>query len=97
MTTLKLSIEMENLTIMEIKTIACLLYGICLAVLLLTLQKVTLGNQGPDSIWICRLTGIGNPIVEIRRLLDLLDRLISTIGFVLLVRCHLYIELGPGD
>ena len=50
MTILKLSIEMENVKIMEIKTIACLLYGICLAVLLLTLSKVTLGNQGPDSI-----------------------------------------------
>ena len=35
---------------------------------------------------------IGNPIVEIRRSYD---RLISTMGFPILVRLHLYIELGP--
>ena len=40
----------------------------------------------------CRLTSIGNPIVEIRRSQD---RLISTMGFPILVRQHLYIELGP--
>ena len=31
------------------------------------LKKWQLGNQGPASIWRCRLTSIGNPIVEIRR------------------------------
>ena len=35
---------------------------------------------------------IGNPIVEIRRSWD---RLISTMGFHILVRCHLYIKSGP--
>ena len=49
-------------------------------------------NQGPDSIKRCRLTSIGNPIVEIRRSQD---RLTSTMGFLILVRCHLYIESGP--
>ena len=37
-------------------------------------------------------TSIGNPIVEIRRSHD---RLISTMGFPILVRKHLYIESGP--
>ena len=49
-------------------------------------------DLGPDSILRCRLTGIGNPIVEIRRSYD---RLISTMGFPIPVRRHLYIELGP--
>ena len=47
--------------------------------------------QGPDSIK-SRLIKMGNPILEIRRSQD---RLISTIGFPLLVRRHLYIESGP--
>ena len=47
---------------------------------------------GPDSISRWHLTSIGNPIVEIRRSYD---RLISTMGFPILVRCHLYIESGP--
>ena len=47
---------------------------------------------GPDSIKRCRLISIGNPIVEIRRSYD---RLISTMGFPILVRWHLYIESGP--
>ena len=49
-------------------------------------------NLGPDLIKSCRLTNIGNPIVEIRRSLD---RLIPTMGFTILVRCDLYIESGP--
>ena len=49
-------------------------------------------RQGPDSIKRCHLTSIGNPIVEIRRSYD---RLISTMGFPILVRRHLYIESGP--
>ena len=49
-------------------------------------------DQGPDSILLCRLTSIGNSIVEIRRSYD---RLISTMGFPILVRKHLYIESGP--
>ena len=48
--------------------------------------------QGPDSIQGHRLTSIGNPIVEIRRSYD---RLISTMGFPILVRRDLYIESGP--
>ena len=48
--------------------------------------------QGPDSIRRCHLTSIGNPIVEMRRSYD---RLISTMGFPILVRWHLYIESGP--
>ena len=44
---------------------------------------------GPDSIWRCHLTSIGNLIMEIRRSYD---RLISTMGFPILVRWHLYIE-----
>ena len=46
---------------------------------------------GPDSIRICHLTSIGNPIVEIRRSYD---RLISTMGFPIPVIWHLYIESG---
>ena len=38
------------------------------------------------------LVSIGNPIVEIRRSYD---RLISTMGFPIPVRRHLYIESGP--
>ena len=49
-------------------------------------------HQGPDSIQRCHLTSIGNPIVEIRRSYD---RLISTMGFPILVRWYLYIESGP--
>ena len=30
-------------------------------------QESTRTNQDPDSIWICRLTSIGYPILEIRR------------------------------
>ena len=49
-----------------------------------------LNNQGPDSIKRWHLISIGNPIVEIRWS-D--DRLISTMGFPILVRWHL--ESGP--
>ena len=49
-------------------------------------------NQGAGSLLRCHLTSIGNPIVEIRRSYD---RLISTMGFPILVRQHLYIETGP--
>ena len=49
-------------------------------------------DQGADSIKRCYLTSIGNPIVEIRRSYD---GLISTMGFPILVRWHLYIESGP--
>ena len=38
------------------------------------------------------LTNIGNPIVGVRRSYD---HLISTMGFPILVRWHLYIESGP--
>ena len=56
--------------------------------------KVTMAerDQGADSIKRCHLTGIENPIVEIRRSSD---RLISKMGFPILVRWHLYIESGP--
>ena len=47
---------------------------------------------GLDSIKRCHLTSIGNPIVEIRRSYDCL---ISTMGFPIPVRRHLYIESGP--
>ena len=47
---------------------------------------------GPDSILRWHLTSIGNPIVATRRSYD---RLISTMGFPILVRWHLYIETGP--
>ena len=55
-------------------------------------QVATLYLQGPDSIKICHLTSKGNPIVELRRSYD---RLISTMGFPILVRRHLHIESGP--
>ena len=42
----------------------------------------------------CRLTSIGNPIVEIRRYYN---RLISKMGFPMLLRWHLYIESGLGE
>ena len=47
---------------------------------------------GAESIWRCHVTSIGNPIVEMRRSYD---GLISTMGFPILVRWHLYIESGP--
>ena len=47
---------------------------------------------GPDSIQRYHLTNMGNPIVEIRRYYD---RLISTMGFPILVRIRLYIESVP--
>ena len=49
-------------------------------------------EPGADSIKRCHLTSIGNPIVKIRRFYD---RLISTMGFPILVRWHFYIESGP--
>ena len=58
-------------------------------------QSCTLSKsryQGADSIQRFHLTSIGNPIVAIRRSYD---RLISTMGFPILVRWHLYIESGP--
>ena len=48
--------------------------------------------RGPDLIWKCHLTSIGNPSVKIRRSYD---RLVSTMEFSILVRQHLYIESGP--
>ena len=50
-------------------------------------------RPGPDSIWRCHLTSIGNPIVETRRSYN--PYLISTMGFPILVRWYLYIESGP--
>ena len=50
------------------------------------------GSLVADSIKRCHLPSIGNPILEIRRSYD---RLISTMGFLILVRWHLYIESGP--
>ena len=47
---------------------------------------------GPDSIFWCHLTSIRNLIVEIRRSYD---RLISTMGFPILVRQHLHMKSGP--
>ena len=47
-------------------------------------------QQGTESIQIY-LTSIGNPIVEIRQSYN---RLISTMGFHILVRWHLYTESG---
>ena len=52
-------------------------------------------DQSPTGPWFNKkyhLTSIGNPMEEIRRSYD---RLISTMGFPILVRCHLYIESGP--
>ena len=57
-----------------------------------TQQHSTNGKQGPDSIRRCCLTSIGNPTVEIR---ESYDRLISTMGFRILEKWHLYIESGP--
>ena len=51
-----------------------------------------LSRQGADSITRCHLTRIGNTIVEIRRSYN---RLISTMGFAILLRHHLYIESEP--
>ena len=52
-------------------------------------QTMAADVLGPDSIQRCRLTSIGNPIVEIR-LSD--DPLISIMGIPILVRWRLYIE-----
>ena len=53
---------------------------------------LTSSKTGAESIQICHLTSVGNPIMDIRRFYD---RLISTMGFPILVRRHLYIESGP--
>ena len=55
------------------------------------LINVATDAKGADSVQRWHLTSIGNPIVEIRRSHD---RLISTMGFPILVRWHLYIELA---
>ena len=57
-------------------------------------QVVISSDDGlsPDSILICRITRIGNPILEIRRSHD---RLIFTMGFLILVRRNHYIESRP--
>ena len=55
-------------------------------------MSLTVGTLGPDLLWRWHLTSIGNPIVEIRRSSD---RLISTMGFPIPIRCHHYIESGP--
>ena len=66
---------------------------LCLTTLLNRLRNtLTYCDLGPDSIWRCHLTSIGNPIVEIRRSYD---RLISTTVFPIPVRCNLYIASGP--
>ena len=48
--------------------------------------------QGANSIKICRLCSIGNPIVEIRWSFD---RLVSTMEIPISVRRHYYIESEP--
>ena len=58
----------------------------------ITVTSYQLKDQGPGSIKICHLTSIGNPIVEIRRSYD---RLISTMGFPILVKGHFNIGSGP--
>ena len=56
-------------------------------------QSQRIFDLGADSIKkICHLTSIGISIVEIRRSYE---RLISTMGFPILIRWHLYIESGP--
>ena len=59
---------------------------------MVSVNSVLADALGPDSIYRWHLTSIGNPIMEIRQSYD---RLISTMGFPILVRCHLYIESGP--
>ena len=69
---------------------------------MLALWALLSGCYMPDSLYVTHLspdltqrrhlTSIGNPIVEIRRSYD---RLISTMGFPILVRWHLHIESGP--
>ena len=58
--------------------------------------RITLGianmHQGADSIIRCHFTSIGNPVVKIRRYYD---RCISSMGFPILERWHLYIESRP--
>ena len=53
---------------------------------------LTSSKTGAESIQICHLTSVGNPIMDIRRFYG---RLISTMGFPILVRRDLYIESGP--
>ena len=61
--------------------------------LILTIYYDTIWHhQGVDSILRCHLTSIGNPIVEIGRSYN---RLISTMGFPILVIWYLYTESGP--
>ena len=51
-----------------------------------------LNKQGPESIWRWWFTSIGKPNLEIKRSYD---RLVSTMGFPILVRWRLYIESAP--
>ena len=57
-----------------------------------TCAVVCIDHLGVDSVKKCRLISMGNSIMEIRRSYD---RLISTMGFPILVRPHIYIESGP--
>ena len=49
-------------------------------------------HENPDLVWICRLFSVSNPLVQIRLSSS---HLISTMGFPILVRWHLYIASGP--
>ena len=55
-------------------------------------SSISLAVNDKGATWALILTSIGNPLVETRRSKD---RLISTMGFHILVRRHLSIESGP--
>ena len=64
------------------------------SVLLLVTNDRKANYLGPDSIQTCTLTCIRNLIEEIRRTYD---RLISTMEFSILLKCHLHVESVPED
>ena len=93
--------NMKSLCLMYLNTLPMYCNGTCILAVIeeVTVTRppvlsyyISLEHLGADSIKIYRLTSIGNLIVEIRRSYD---RLISTIGFPILIRWHLYIESGP--
>ena len=81
--------ETSNITLWEIHQHNIIFLHIFFYAMLLCYRCIYLGN---DLLERCCLTSIANPIVEIRRSHD---RLISTMGFPILVRWHIYIESGP--
>ena len=65
---------------------------LCDIIIIIYQREIAYSNTRPGFYKRCHLSSIGNLIVEIRRSYDCL---IPTMGFPILLRCHVYIEPGP--